>query len=265
MGALRDTVSDPKHPQYMATTSPDPTLNNVPFITKLFPLWSYMNPIQGTDDNNMIGRSLTAKYLTARVHFEFPKKPQVKNPRYYLIHGWVTQPPGLTQFTNPTKVNFTRSAMLTHLHSMIVEDFNNDSPDEFLDFKEKQNKNYKVLGYRRIKPTQKDLQVQPEMLIKQDGTTINPDVYGSVSPQNHVFKFPLNNRKIRYTKGLTQQGVQVPFLYPNDKGTWIPFLIYYCPDTDRVPQDVTPTGQAIYPDNQCPTISYDNKIWFSDS
>ena len=262
-----DMVKDPKILTHMATSTTSITTNNIPFISKMFPLWSYYNPVNGTGDNEMIGRSLTAKYLTARLHFEFPVNAQLVNPRYYIIHGWVTKPCVLTQFTSPVKSAYTRSLLLEHIADMVVNDFNNDADDEFLDFKERQNKNYKILGYRRIKPKSTENQIQPT--VHTTDTSINPQTFGAPSDQNHTFKWPLNNRKLRFTTGTSVAPVTIPFLYTND-GDWLPFLMYYCPDTDKIPQTTSDIGEppvpvTHYTDNQCPKIAYENKFWFSDS
>ena len=266
-GSAVDTVKDPKILQHMATLNTNIQSNNIPYISRMFPIWSYLNPVNGTGDNEMIGRSLTAKYLTARVHFEFPVNAQFQNPRYYIIHGWVTKPCVLTQFTSPVKTAYTRSLLLEHIADMVVNEFNNDADDEFLDFKERQNKNYKILGYRRIKPKANELQIQPTA--HTTATSIVPQTFGSPSDQNHTFKWPLNNRKIRFTTGQSVAPVTTPFLYSND-GDWLPFLMYYCPDTDKIPQVTSNIGEppvpvTHYPDNQCPKIAYENKFWFSDS
>lgn len=257
---VRDTVVDPKVLVTMATVNTNPASNNIPFISYGFPLWSYYNPVQGVGDNDIIGRSLTMKYLTAKVHFEFPINAQVNNPRYYLIHGWVTMAPKLTGFTTPIREQFTRSQLLEFIDDQVVNNFNNDADDEFLEFKEKQNKNFKILGYRRIKPKKDELQVDPAMYLQS--TTVRPQTYGRPSPQNHTFRWPLNNRKLRYTTGQTDSSVpDIPHLYLNDAGTFLPFLLYYCPDT----QYISRGADGNYPDNTCPIIGYDNKVWFSDS
>eukprot|EP01050_Picozoa_sp_SAG11_P020721 SAG11_NODE_3544_length_2379_cov_103.728509_2_plen_322_part_00 len=258
-----DHIRDPRILDHMATSTITPSSNNIPFISRMFPIWSYMNPVNGTADNEMIGRSLTAKYLTARVHFEFPVNAQLKNPRYYIIHGWITKPHCLSDFTSPVKTAYTRSDLLNHIAAQVVDDFNNDADDEFLDFKEKQNKNYKILGYRRIKPKANENQIDPAAYLT--ATSIVPQTFGQPSDQNHTFKWPLNNRKLRYTTGQTVAPVSTPFLYTND-GDYVPFMLYYCPDTDKIPQ-VTSGSPPIttYPDNQCPKIAYENKFWFTDS
>lgn len=258
MTPVIDTVVDPKIIVHMATVNASPSSNNIPFISYGFPLWSYLNPVQGVGDNDIIGRSLTMKYLTARVHFEFPVNLPVKNPRYYLIHGWVKASPKLTEFTTPIRSQFTRAQLSEFIDDQVVNQFNNDADDEFLNFKEKQNKNYSILGYRRIKPKKNELMIDPQMYLTN--TTVNPQTYGQPSPQNHTFRWPLNNRKIRYTTGATSE-TSTPFMYPNDHGTFLPFLLYYCPDTPLVPRG----ADGNYGDNLCPKIAYDNKVWFSDA
>ena len=220
-------------------------------LSRLFPIWSMMNPVQGITEKDMLGRTLTAKYLSAKVQFEWPKNPSLVNPRYYLIHGWVKIPPNLTQYTTPSKANFTRGNLLTHIENHIKKDFDQNDKEEFLIFKEKTNKDYITLGYKRIRADRN----------AQGG--INPTSGGNpvlVAGQNPIIsmtlKWKINNRKIKFVKGTNNDTVitdGIPFFYDN-KG-WLPFLLYYCPDA----------GHVLPGADNSPAIAYNDKFWFSDS
>jgi hypothetical protein len=261
MNAEIDTVVDPT---ILVNMTSDNTPTGQALLSRLFPLWSYYNPVQGVTEKDMLGRTLTAKYLTAKVHFEFPQFPPIKTPRYYLIHGWCKIPTNLTEYTTPSKTMFTRGNLLTHIENHIKRDFDQNNKDEFLIFKEKTNKDYIVLGYKRIKsdrnantgvpPTAHSGQIAPIVGGTGGGTVTPTIVVGSNPIQNHVLKWPLNNRKIKYRKGKNNDTLNnIPFFYDN-KG-WAPFFLYYCPDAGTV----LPSYQ------NSPSIAYNDKFWFTDS
>ena len=159
----------------------------------------------------------------------------------------------LTEFTTPKRSELTRTAFTQHIADHINRDFDNDGDDEFLQFKQATNKDYVVLGKRLIRPNQNKLQVQTQIVSGQQ-----TDVLGRLPEQHIVLKWPMNNRKIKYVRGVdsTLSG-SAPFFYDN-KG-WLPFLIYYCPNVGQVA--LSPgTG-----DQKSPHISYNDKFWFSDS
>ena len=242
-----DTITNPKILVNMTNTDSTPKRSHI------FPIWSYMNPTQGFTENDMLGLSLVGKYLTAKVNFQWPSEPQTNNPKYYMVHGWITIPPNNSVYSTPSISSYTRSQLLQHITNHLSRDFDQDTKEEFLQFKEAQRKDFKILGYRRVKPNQNTLQVQP---------TVNPDTtnqiaLGRLGQLNLTFKWPLNNRKILYDRGQDQtMSGSAPFLYDN-KG-WVPFLLYYCPSA----------GEGIGPGNgttKSPSIAYNDKFWYSDS
>ena len=242
-----DTITDPQVGEYMIDSQ------DQPLRSKMFPVWSYMNPVQGVTEQDMLGTTLTAKFLTAKVNFRFPQIIQTVNPKYYIIHGWVKVPMNLTEFTTPTRSGLTRSQLLQHIIQHVDRDFNQDGDDEFLQFKQATNKDYIVLGKRLVRPNQNRLQVQTQIV---SGT--QTDVLGRLPEQHITLKWPMNNRKIKYVKGAdsTMTG-SAPFFYDN-KG-WLPFIYYYCPNVGQIA--LSPgTG-----DQKSPHISYNDKFWFSDS
>lgn len=244
-----DTITNPMVLQNMTNDDVDRT----PKRAHLFPIWSYMNPVQGVTENDMVGQTLTAKYLKAKVNFQFPSVLQTNNPTYYLIHGWVKVPLNLTQYTTPTRTGITRSNLIQHILNHITRDFDENNKEEFLQFKKAERKDYIVLGYKKVRPNQNQLQVQPAPSL--DGTSTV--ALGRLNVLNLSFSWPCNNRKIRYEKGTdsTMTG-SAPFFYDN-KG-YIPFLLYYCPTA----------GEGLGPGNgesKSPSIAYNNKFWFSDS
>jgi hypothetical protein len=242
-----DVITDPTVQQSMIDENGNPLRANI------FPIWSYMNPVQGVTEKDMLGTTLTAKYLTAKVNFRFPAMLQTNNPKYYMVHGWVKVPPNLTQFTTPTRSGYTRTKLVQHIVDHVNRDFDEGGNQEFLQFKEATNKDYIILGYRNVKPNQNHLQAQT---LISAGTS--EQVLGKLPEVNLTFKWPMNNRKIKYVRGTdsTMTG-SAPFYYDN-KG-WLPFLLYYCPTAGDM--EIGPgTGQT-----KNPTIRYNNKFWFTDS
>jgi len=252
-GAMYAEVDSVVDPTVLVNMTTDTTPTGQALISRLFPLWSYYNPVQGITEKDMIGRTLTAKYLTCKVQFEWPQFPSLKAPRYYLIHGFVKVPPNLTLYTTPTKSAFTRGNMLTHIENHVKSFFDQNDKEEFLTFKEKITKDFITLGYRRIRANRNvEGGINPTATGQTSGTVIagqNPII-------TTTLKWPLNNRKIKYSKGTNNDTVitgGVPFFYDN-KG-WQPFMMYYCPDAG----DVLPSYQ------NSPSIAYNDKFWFTDS
>lgn len=252
-GAMYAEVDSVRDPTVLKSMTTDGTATGLAVISNFFPIWSYMNPVQGITEKDMIGRTLTAKYLTAKVQFEWPQYTPLKSPRYYLIHGWVKTPPNLNLYTTPKKGEFTRGNLITHVENHIKQHFDENDKEEFLTFKEKSNKDFITLGYRRIR-TDRNANGGINPSTTHDASTV------VISGQNPIvtttLKWPLNNRKIKFVKGTNNDTVitqGIPFFYDNHG--WQPFMLYYCPDAG----EITPGYQ------NSPSIAYNDKFWFSDS
>lgn len=225
-------------------------------ITKIFPLWSFMNPVQGVTSRDMLGQTLIAKYLTAKVQFLWPTNVQLKNPRYYLVHGWVKIPCNLSPYTNPAKNAFTREQLIQHISNHVIKDFDQNDKEEFLTFKEKSNKDYIVLGYRRIR-NPADGGGLPNSIVYNSTADTNA-THGQPSPVNIKLKWNCMNRRIEYTKGVQTNPVNdVPFFYPNK--SHLPFFLLYSPDAG------TSLNAGDVDINNVPAIAYNDQFWFTDS
>lgn len=255
-----DQVSNPTVNQSMYLPPDTTVVPNLPAryaLTKVFPLWSFMNPVQGVTSNDMLGQTLTAKYLTAKVQFLWPKNIQLKNPRYYIVHGWVKTPCNLTPFTTPTRTGFTRKQLLDHISNHILKDFDQNDKEEFLQFKEKTNKDYVVLGYKRIRAQGRDAGGLPNTMV-YNSTADSNVTHGTPPPVNMILRWTMSNRKIEYSKGTQTSPVNdVPFFYPNK--SWLPFFLLYSPDAG------TSLNEGAVSIDNTPGISYNDQFWFSDS
>ena len=250
-----DIVLDPRVLRPMVGPTPIYT----PLISAMLPVWSYYNPVQGVTEKDMIGSTLTCKYLTAKLMFNFPDNVQLKNPRYYIIHGFIKTAPDNTAYTTPNRTSFTRPNLIDHIFNTLKEDFDEHTKNEFLQYKEKQNKDYIVIGYRRIRPSQEEQQITPFGVSIPSTDALA--MHGKPSPKNIHLKWPVMNRKVKFTKGTDNSAIIVggtPFFYDNN-GTGMngtPFILYYCPDAGQL----VANGIA-----NSPSIAYDNKLWFTDS
>lgn len=245
-----DTIVNPLEPINMTTGTAVATAIKM----KLLPIWSYLNPVQGVTEQDIIGTTMVAKYLTAKVQFYYPQTPQITSPRYYLVHGWVKVPVNLTAYTTPSRVEFERQDLLDHIQNHVKNYFDQDGKDEFLQFKEKSNKDFVTLGYKRIMTNRNtNGGINPTLIGSDQYST---GVLGANPVKTFVVKWPMNNRKLKYIFGTQNQvsgATNAPFMYENK--SWLPFLLYYCPDADIISAG----------NQNSPVIAYNNKIWFTDS
>lgn len=248
-----DVIFNPQVLQNMSAPGSGPG-SEVPLITYWFPIWSYLSMTRGLGDKAMLGKSITGKFLTAKIHFEFPVTPQQYNPRYYMIHGWVTTPLNHTDYTNVSVKDTTRSDILNHIQNMTKRDFDQVSKEEFLNFNDKQQRNYKILGYRKMVNKNRMVSAGIEPTVLYNGAANTHMLRGVPQDVEFVAKWPMNNRKLTYSLGkqiTTSNNYEHRF--PNR--AWLPFLMFYCPDAGHITTGTT----------NCPTVAYDNKFWFSDS
>lgn len=253
-GGPVDSISDPQERVYMV----DSAAMGDPSVTALFqPVWSYINPFVGTGKSDMIGRYLCPKFMNVKVSMNFPETITNVAPRLYLVHGWVTRPMDLNEFTTPTRNQCTRIDLITHILNYIKPYFDGDGQLEHTEYKEASEKDFRVEGYKRIKFSQdKQLSIMPSRVVTEDaaGTIDNLVEIGDIPPQDHTLKFKLNPGKVRYDEGTTPAvSVTYPFIYPNK--SHLPFWLIYNKDSSQMPNGTQNNF----------SIRYNDKTWFSDA
>lgn len=248
-----DNVSNPTVLKAMVQNDPNQTASRA----KILPMWSFYTMKQGFDTESVIGEKRNNKYCTCKLVFNFPTRVQLDNPRYYLIQMWVTQPFQATNFTNPAKKDVTRNQFLTHLSNMVSEYFDEDGKREFVNFNPIETKHFKIVSYRRIVPKMNEQEINP-VAGPLTSTTVNPQVFGKPSPQNHTFTWKMKpGKQAKFTKGDSLAG-PLDFYYLND--SWLPLIVYYSPDSGTVSAG---TADRVGVDNS-PFIYYNDCTWWTD-
>lgn len=250
-----DYIGNPQNRRYMVDTD-DIALPAVPAL--FTPVWSYINPQVGDSAQDMLGRYICPKYMNVKVSVSFPET--INNqiaPRVYLIWGWVSRTLNLNEFTAPKKSECTRLTLITHVLNYVKPYFDGDGQLEHTEYKEKVEKDFYTVGYKRIKfDPKKQLSIMPTRVVTEDagGTMDNLQEVGDIPAQDHTLKFPLSGQKVRYDEGVTPSAsADYKFLYPNK--SHIPFWIIYNKDHTHVP-----AGNA-----SAFSIRFNDKTWFTDS
>ena len=128
--------SGPGHPLYQLIPGP----------------WSYLDMKQGLDDDQMIGSSVFSKYLTQKIRMKFPAGNSARGVNgspltWFLIHGFVTVPIMLNEFTTTHVGGATRSFLNAHVDTYLKPYF--DKRADMLSFDNQRSKTIKII--RKIK------------------------------------------------------------------------------------------------------------------
>lgn len=201
----------------------------------LIPLEVFTRQSQGFQEYQMIGSSITSRFLKTKFDFRFPHNNFVANTsgaiidpglpgydpskrslnqiienpcRLYLICGWVTSATNFPLANNmggPTAGNATQNDLEQYIMDQLKPYFD-DSSDK-LSFRPKETTNIKIESYRRIKPNLTNAIASQAVPDTHYSTTLpapatGATVYGHGSVPNvhrtHNFKCP---GKITYTLG----------------------------------------------------------------
>lgn len=238
------TMGDPDQPMNWRLIPNDDGFTNIP-------LRSFLRNKRGLQDYQMIGDSITSKWLNLRVEVRFPQGELIhrdptnasetsrnmmiqENYKLYMICGWITAPVNAPinddSLDRIVRSKMTQADLNTHIKTQIQPYFN-DNIDP-LSFIPKSTANIKIDKYIRLKPNLANaIPTQADPITMLNGTSPTSLSTGSIPNvlRSHSWKV---NRKIRYSYG--QQPDPDPSKpelennYPNE--SWLPFCIIYAPD-----------------------------------
>lgn len=218
---------------------------------KNLPLDVFNRNSRGLKDYQMIGDTITAKWLNTRVEIKFPSGEIIntapnlgsdtsrnvmiqQNYKVYLIWGWVTSPLNapVADSSGDRKIvsEVTQLDLDQHIVSQVKPYFD-DNLDP-LSFTPKQTTNIKIEKYIRIKPNLDEAIPTQAIPLHVGGNAEEPIVVpptGSIpnAQRNHTFTL---NRKIRYDEGYPAvQGSQVDYENNFPNNSWLPFCVLYTP------------------------------------
>ena len=217
---------------------------------------------RGMEENECIGNSVYAKYLKMKIGIRFPQSAFTLNGQnkqipmtpqsYELVHGWVPNEFGWTGQTNPVADQANINDIMAHINQRVTDYF--DQQKDKLRFIPKAASTIRITGRQKIRPDMRFLSTAPPQtlsnVIAEDNTigTI-PDRYVSIS-----WKM---NKKLHLQPSSKLHSGQTG-LYAGNFGTWIPFACLVLPDYDNLPEGTT---RELY----CPSVQYNDSIWYSDS
>lgn len=238
------------------------------------PIEVFTRNSQGFQEYQMIGSSITSRFLKTKFDFRFPfnnfvanesgavidpalpgfdpskrnKNMIISSPvRLYLICGWVTNPTNFPLQNNLGGVsaqNATQNDISQHIIDELKPYF--DDRSDKMSFRPRETTNIKIESYRRIKPNHNEAigsaPVPSTTYAPAPLGTTTTIVHGHGSVPNvhrsHSFKCP---GKITYTLG--QPAVPTdPALTPPQADTqnfytnnnWLPFAVIYNPDFENL-------------------------------
>lgn len=213
---------------------------------------------QGFNDFEMIGSSIYSRYLKIKCQVNFPQGSDVivKPFKMYLISGWVTNPLNKNNNTAIHDADVTQSILNSHVESMLLEHFDEDT--DKLNFQKKTRSNIKIESYRRILPKTKENTFGAITHVEQvapGSSSKTANGHPQYVQINHTWKVM---KKIHYTLGLSESDgntlpqsgdTQLQNYYPNE--SWLPFSCFYMPDWEQMcPVNSTvPTDQLTFRHN----------------
>jgi hypothetical protein len=265
-GTQVDTIANTVEQQQISYGTFVPGGTSLPRTLTIFSLNSFMNMNPGIGSTDLIGASCYSRYLKCKIEIQLPwGTNQIKHPcDMYLVHGFVTQPLGANDHTNPTRTAMTRQNVQDHIKEQVEEYFNQRS--DKLQYIPKRTSNLKILGYRKLK-VKDSHNLGPDPTYVQQEALV-PYSVGSPPLINMVCKWP-TKRKIHYVQGVTNlppgpSGASLPHMYPNY--AWLPFFCLYNPSAIDFLSDVTYPGGGAQT-NKPPEmfIRYNSIHYFSDS
>lgn len=260
---------------------------------------SFLRMPTGFKDGQMLGESVTGKWLNTRLEFRFPQGEIFKkntaiptdlyrnmmiqaNVKIYVIWGWVTAPTNFPiETTDGTHFpviasEATQAQLDTYIVNQVKPYFDDDI--DKLSFRPKETMNVKIEKYVRLKPNMANaIATQGTPTIHSSVTGWETQQHGSIPNVYRSHNFTIN-RKILYTEGkeVTPGPSDKDYEnnYPNN--SWLPFCIIYNPNfatmqnvVKQTPGTKDPPSRLHFDDDERRTqncfFRFNNQFVYTDS
>lgn len=179
---------------------------------------------QGTEEDDMIGRAIFAKYLKTKIQITWPASTFFNPAELFLVHGFIKLSPNATSFTDPPVENYTWD-MFREFTRQHLKNYFDEHADK-LRFIPKQNSVLKIKGYKKLRPNIQKQFSLPAQLNPVDSQDL---VIGSIPDTYTTFSHSMM-RKVHYEKGNNNTTKELYFINMNQ---WIPFACLYNPDFEN--------------------------------
>lgn len=203
------------------------------------------------------GRDVFSKLTAMKLRFDFPENDNMIRTNYtppQVIHGWVKKTMFKTSDTDPIPINVTEQTFIDQIKAVMENQF--DDANDKLDFVDRRNTEYVILGRKNIKPNRnKMIEPSPQIVSSQDPAV---DHYrGALPPVFHTIRWNVN-RKIGLQmsmKWVDAGGGGPPRFYPAD--CWLPFCVVFNPSFAKQNGSAGDPGKI--------SVSYNSVHYYTDS
>ena len=215
---------------------------------------------QGLAEQQIIGKSVFAKYMKRKITIRFPQ-PNVNNSqgnpgvipkipqRYELVWGFVPAPLNYTSSTTPTQNSATIADINGYINERVRDYFNKRS--DKLRYVGKMDSTIRIVGRRKVKPDLRYLSTAPPATM--DPSFSSTYATGSI-PDYHTSIYWPCMKKLHFEASDDLHNGNAG-LYLNYQH--LAFCVLYSVDWEDIPVADRPT--------QVCGIAYNDAIWFSDS
>lgn len=216
---------------------------------------------RGMEENEVIGNSCFAKYLKMKIHVRFPQPSQNTSAglkqipmlpqNYELVWGWIPNELNFTGTTTPQADQVTHTDINEFINHRVVDYFNEQK--DKLRFIPKRASTIRITGRRKVRPDLRRMSTAPPQTI--DPTVGSDYAVGTIPDYFTSISWNMN-KKLHLTPSTKLVG-STQGLYPNF-GTWLPFCTLI-----NWEYDALPGGSERK--TLCPSVQYNDCIWYTDS
>lgn len=203
------------------------------------------------------GRDVFSKLTAMKLRFDFPENDVMIRTNYtppQVIHGWVKKTMFKTSDTTPIPIDVTEQTFIDQIKAVMENQF--DDANDKLDFVDRRNTEYIILGRKNIKPDRRKMIEPPPQVVSSQDPAV--DHYrGALPPVFYTIKWNVN-RKIGLQmsmKWVDAAGQGPPRFYPAD--CWLPFCVVYNPSFAKQNQASGDAGKI--------SVSYNSVHYYTDS